>query len=231
MTFPTVPPPLRVRPISLTAVDNLTTSVQRIWQPPQKAELPLFRRTSLSADFGNTSQMRHRIVAKNLFQKRELIDTPDAIDLAGSASHIRTIGTLQKTSSQESYVHATTNVRSTCALPLQVGSDVGPGEHGTNSMFLRQLMRPVTGPGAIEVHGSWRRTQRKTGSQPVGPSPCRQMESADGAGAAERLPKARGAGVDVSNFRLGKPATWKIAFGGWGWNGASTLVVQKSMEP
>ena len=53
-----VPPPLRVRPISLTAVDNLTTSVQRIWQPPQKAELPLFRRTSLSADFGNTSQVR-----------------------------------------------------------------------------------------------------------------------------------------------------------------------------
>ncbi|EGO57922.1 hypothetical protein NEUTE1DRAFT_42309 [Neurospora tetrasperma FGSC 2508] len=199
-------------------------SLQRNWQPPQNAELPLFRRTSLSADFGNTSQMRHRIVAKNLFLKRELIDTPDAIDLAGFASHIRTIGALQ-------VLHATTNARSTCALPLQVGSDVGSGEHRTNSMFLRQLMRPVTGPGAIEVHGSWRRAQRKTGSQPVGPSPCRQMESADGAGAAERLPKARGAGADVSNFRLGKPATWKIAFGGWGWNGASTLVVQKSMEP
>ncbi|KAL0473351.1 hypothetical protein QR685DRAFT_569422 [Neurospora intermedia] len=210
MTFPTVPPLQRVRPISLTAVDNLTTSVQRIWQPPQNAELPLFRQTSLSADFGKASQERDK-----------LIDTPDAIDFAGFASHIRTMGTLQKASSQESYMPQP--MPDLPALSLQVGSDVGSGEHGTKSMFLRQLMRPVTGP-AIEVHGSWRRAQRKTGSQPVDQSPCRQIESADGAGAAERLPKARGAGADVSNFRLGKPATWKI-------NGASTLVVQKSMEP
>ncbi|KAK3954161.1 hypothetical protein QBC32DRAFT_337072 [Pseudoneurospora amorphoporcata] len=56
--------------------------------------------------------MRHRNVAKNLFQKRELLDTKDSIDIAGSASHIRTTATLQKMSSPSRVLHATTKTRS-----------------------------------------------------------------------------------------------------------------------
>lgn len=61
-------------------------------------------------------EMRHRKVAKNLFQKREHIDTKDSIGFAGYASHIRTIGTLQKVSSPR-VLHATSKARSASIDP------------------------------------------------------------------------------------------------------------------